>query len=119
MEVGITGKHGGMGGGVWYVGRVGSYHFEALVFTESSQYGVGGYHVEALVFTEPSQYGIDGGQVSKLYVWAVGQRGKRGKALVVYERGWELEPDEDVRVVVETLVAELSRRERKGRQTEE
>jgi len=101
MEVRITGKHAGMGGGVWYVGRV------------------GGYHVEALVFTEPSQYGIDGGQVSKLYVWAVGQRGKRGKALVVYERGWELEPDEDVRVVVETLVAELSRRERKGRQTEE
>ena len=43
---------------------------------------------------------------------------KRGKALAVYERGWELEPEEDVRAVVETLVAELSRREREGRQGE-
>ena len=100
MEVGITGKHGGMGGGVWYVGRVGSYHFEALVFTESSQYGVGG------------------GQVSKLYVWA-GPKKKRGRALAAYERGWELEPGEDVRQVVERLVEELSRREREGRQAEE
>ena len=100
MEVRITGKHGGMGGGVWYVGRVGSYHFEALVFTESSQYGVGG------------------GQVSKLYVWA-GPKKKRGRALAAYERGWELEPDEEVRPVVEMLVEELSRREREGRQTEE
>ena len=100
MEVRITGKHGGMGGGIWYVGRVGSYH------------------VEALVFTEPSQYGIGGGQVSKLFVWA-GPKKKRGKALVVYERGWELEPGEDVRPVVESVVAELSRRERDGRQTEE
>ena len=100
MEVRITGKHGGMGGGVWYVGRVGSYHFEALVFTESSQYGVGG------------------GQVSKLYLWE-GTKRTRGKALAVYERGWELEPDEDVRVIVEGLVAELSRREREGRQAEE
>jgi len=100
MEVRITGKHGGMGGGAWYVGRAGDYHFEALVFTE------------------PSQYGIDGGQVSKLYVWA-GPKRKRGKALVVYERGWELEPDEEVRPVVEMLVEELSRREREGRQAEE
>ena len=100
MEVRITGKHGGMGGGIWYTGRVGDYHFEALVFAE------------------PSQYGIDGGQVSKLFVWA-GPKRKRGKALVVYERGWELEPDEEVRPVVEMLVEELSRREREGRQTEE
>ena len=93
MEVRITGKHAGMGGGVWYVGRVEKLHFEALVFTE------------------PSQYGIDGGQVSKLYVWA-GPKKKRGKALAVYERGWEMEPGEDVRQVVEMLVEELSRRER-------
>ena len=100
MEVRITGQHGSLAGGLWYVGRVGSYHFEALVFAE------------------PSQYGIDGGQVSKLYVWD-GPKKKRGKALAVYERGWELEPGEDVRQVVERLVAELSRREREGRQTEE
>jgi len=100
MEVRITGKHGGMGGGVWYVGRVEKRHFEALVFTE------------------PSQYGIGGGQVSKLFLWD-GPKKKRGKALAVYERGWELEPGEDVRVIVEGLVAELSRREREGRQAEE
>ena len=99
MEIRITGKHGGMGGGVWYVGRVEKRHFEALVFTE------------------PSQYGIDGGQVSKLHVWE-GPKRKRGKALAVYERGWELEPGEEVRQVVKTLVAELSRREREGRQEE-
>ena len=100
MEVRITSKHGGMGGGVWYVGRVEKLDFEALVFTE------------------PSQYGIGGGQVSKLYLWE-GAKRKRGKALAVYERGWELEPEQEVRQVVEMLVAELSRREREGRQTEE
>jgi len=100
MEVRITGKHGGMGGGVWYVGRVESHHFEALVFTE------------------PSQYGIGGGQVSKLFLWDRPKK-KRGKALAVYDREWELEPSEDVRQVVEMLVAELSRRECEGRQTEE
>jgi hypothetical protein len=99
MEVRITGQHGSLAGGLWYVGRVGGYHFEALVFAE------------------PSQYGIDGGQVSKLYLWD-GPKRKRGKALAVYERGWELEPEEGVRGVVETLVAELSRREREGRQGE-
>jgi hypothetical protein len=99
MEVRITGQHGSLAGGLWYIGRVGSYHFEALVFAE------------------PSQYGIDGGQVSKLYLWD-GPKKKRGKALAVYERGWELEPGEDVCAVVEMLVEELSRREREGRQGE-
>jgi hypothetical protein len=96
MEVRITDKHAGLGGGAWYVGRVEKRHFEALVFAE------------------PSQYGIGGGQVSKLYLWE-GPKKKRGKVLVIYERGWELEPEEDVRVVVEMLVEELSRREREGR----
>jgi hypothetical protein len=70
------------------------------------------------VFGEPSQYGIDGGQVSKLYVWD-GPNKKRGKALAVYERGWELEPDEDGRPVVEFVVQELSRREREQHTGEE
>ena len=101
MEIRITGKHGGMAGGVWYVGRVEKRHFEALVFAE------------------PSQYGIEGGQVSKLYLWDGRPKKKRGKALAVYERGWELEPEEGVRPIVEMLVVELSRREREGRQAEE
>jgi hypothetical protein len=92
MDLRVTGKHGGLGGGVWYVGRVGGYHFEALVFAESSQYG------------------IDGGPVSKLYLWA-GPKKKRGESLAVYERGWEQEPGEAARPVVEFLVQELSRRE--------
>jgi len=100
MEIRITGKHGGMGGGVWYVGRVEKCHFEALVFTE------------------PSQYGIDGGQVSKLYLWD-GPKKKRGKALAVYERAWEMEPGEEVRPVVEFLVQELSPREREQHKGEE
>ena len=100
MQIKVTRTHRGPSGGTWYVGRVDSRHFEALVFAE------------------PSQYGVGGGQVSKLYVWA-GPKKKRGIALAVYERGWELEPGEDVRVIVEGLVAELSRREREGRQAEE
>jgi hypothetical protein len=96
MEIRITGRHGGLGGGAWYVGRVGSYHLEALVFAE------------------PSQYGIDGGQVSKLYLWD-GPKRKRGKTLAVYERGWEQEPSEEVRPVVEALVSELSRLEQEAR----
>ena len=93
MEIRITGRHGGLGGGAWYVGRVGSYHFEALVFGESSQYG------------------IDGGQVSKLYLWT-GPKKKGGQEAAVFERGWELEPSDEVRPVVELLVSEISRLER-------
>ena len=93
MWIRITSKHAGLSGGTWYVGRVDGKHFETLVFTEASQYG------------------IDGGQVSKLYVWA-GPKKKRGKSLAVYERGWEQEPGEDVRPVVEVVIQELSRRER-------
>lgn len=93
MELRITGKHGSLAGGSWYVGRVEGHHFEALVFVE------------------PSQYGIDGGQVSKLYLWAAGPRNKRGKSLAVYDRAWEQEPTDEMRPVVEFLVQELSRRE--------
>jgi len=93
MRIRITSKHAGLSGGTWYVGRVDGKHFETLVFTEASQYG------------------IDGGQVSKLYLWE-GQKRKRGETLAVYERGWEQEPGEDVCPVVEFLVQELSRRER-------
>jgi hypothetical protein len=101
MELRITGKHDSLAGGAWYVGRVGSYHFEALVFAE------------------PSQYGIEGGHVSKLYLWAAGPRGKRRESLVVYERAWEQEPAEEMRPVVEFVVQELSRREREQRTGEE
>jgi len=51
MRIRITGKHAGLSGGAWYVGRVDGRHFEALVFAK------------------PSHYGIDDGQVSKLFLW--------------------------------------------------
>jgi len=95
MEIRVTGRHGGLGGGTWYAGRVDGYHFEALVFGE------------------PSQYGIDGGQVSKLYLWT-GPKKKGGQEAAVFERGWELEPNDEVRPVVEFLVRELSRLEREA-----
>ncbi len=100
MELRITGKHGGLGGGTWYVGRVDGRHFEALVFTE------------------PSQYGIGGGQVSKLYLWA-GPKKKRAQTLAVYERGWEQEPGEETLPVADFLAQELSRREREQHTGEE
>ena len=100
MRIRITSKHAGLSGGTWYVGRVDGRHFEALVFAE------------------PSQYGIGGGQVSKLYLWT-GPKKKGGQTLAVYERGWEQEPGEEVRPVVEFLVQELSRREREQHMGEE
>jgi hypothetical protein len=93
MEIRVTSRHSGIGGGTWYIGRVGTYHFQALVFAE------------------PSEYGIDGGQVSKFYLLDK-PRKKRGTEIAVYDRGWELEPAEADRPVVEALVAELIRRER-------
>jgi hypothetical protein len=92
MQIKVTRTHRGPSGGTWYVGRVDGRHFEALVFAE------------------PSQYGIDGGQVSKLYAWD-GPKKKVGNEIAVFERGWELEPSEEVRPVVEFLVRELSRLE--------
>lgn len=98
MELRITGQHGSLSGGAWYVGRAEGYHFEALVFTE------------------PSQFGIGGGQVSKLYLW---EGPKKRKTLACYERGWEMEPAEEVKPVVEMLVEELSRRAGERRETQE
>ena len=100
MQIKVTRTHRGPSGGTWYVGRVDGRHFEALVFAE------------------PSQYGIDGGQVSKLYLWT-GPKKKSGQEVAVFERGWELEPDEDTRLVVDCLVQELSRREREQHTGEE
>jgi len=95
MEIRITGRHGGLGGGTWYIGRAGTYHFQALVFAE------------------PSQYGIGGGQVSKLYLLDR-PRKKGGTEVAVFEREWELEPSEDVRPILEFLVQELSRSEQEA-----
>jgi hypothetical protein len=103
MSIKITRTSRSLSGGTWYVGRVGPYRFEALVFPE------------------PSQYGIEGGQISKLCLLDKPRR-QGGRELAAYERGWELRPEEagealgvDWRAVqeaVQTVVAETSRRER-------
>ncbi len=103
MQIEITRTSRSLSGGTWYVGRVGRYRFEALVFAE------------------PSQYGIDGGQVSKLCLLDRPRR-QGGRELAAYERQWELRPEEAAQVLgvdwsevqdaVQTVVAETSRRER-------
>lgn len=99
MEVRTASTHSSLSGGAWYVGRAEQRHFEALVFAE------------------PSQYGIGGGQVSKLHLWDRPKK-QRSQVVAAYERGWELEPEEAVRPVVDVLVADLSRRAQEARQAE-
>jgi hypothetical protein len=103
MQIEIMHTSRSLSGGRWYVGRVGPYRFEALVFAE------------------PSRHGIDGGQVSKLCLLDRPRR-EGGRELAAYERQWELRPEEaakalgvDWRAVqeaVHTVVEETSRRER-------
>ncbi len=45
------------------------------------------YHVKA--YEVGSEYGIDGGRISKLDIRI------DGKVTALYERGWEIEPDEN------------------------
>jgi hypothetical protein len=109
MQVRITSTSRSLSGGTWYVGTVGRYHFEALVFAE------------------PSQYGIDGGQVSKLCLLD-GPRKQGGRELACYERGWELRPEDasqalgvdwhETHQAIDQVVAEVSRRERERYWTE-
>jgi hypothetical protein len=93
-EIILTKHSRSLSGGEWYVGQIGSYWFEALVFVE------------------PSQYGIDGGQVSKLCLLD-GPRKRDGREVACYDRGWDLAPEEaPVQEAITQLVEDLSRRER-------
>ncbi len=103
MRIEITRTSRSLSGGTWYVGRVGTYRFEALAFAE------------------PSRHGIGGGQVSKLCLLD-GPRRQGGRELATYERGWELRPEQaakalgvdwrEVQEAVRAVVAETGRRER-------
>ncbi len=46
-------------------------------------------HYWAKVYEEGSEYGINGGKISKLSIQI------DGKTVVNYERGWDIEPDEN------------------------
>lgn len=49
------------------------------------------YDFTAMVFEEPSKYGIGDGKVSKLCI-----KDSSGDWLVNYDRGWDVEPKEDI-----------------------
>lgn len=51
-------------------------------------------HYFAKVYDEGSDYGIDGGRISKLTITIDGVK------VVNYDRGWDIEPDEDDEAVM-------------------
>ena len=52
---------------------------------------VGMYSFDAKLFNERSMYGIEGGRVSKLAMHSM-----LGSLVVHYDRGWDVEPSEDI-----------------------
>ena len=51
-------------------------------------------------YEEGSQHGIDGGKVSKLTIRKLGET----RDLCNYDRGWDIEPTDEVKTVYEILV---------------
>lgn len=57
-----------------------------------------GCEINMLAFEEPSQYGIESGKISKLWIR------KNGKVLCNYDRGWDVEPDDEVKSLFDKIV---------------
>lgn len=55
----------------------------------------GKYKYWVKYYDEGSEFGIDGGRVSKLTIRKVGE----SRDLCNYDRGWDIEPIEDIAVV--------------------
>ncbi len=56
-------------------------------------------------YAEPSEaYGIDGGRVSKLTIRRYGE----SRDLANYDRGWDIEPADEVRAVYEILLTKYN-----------
>ena len=51
-------------------------------------------------YEEGSQHGIDGGKVSKLTIRKLGET----RDLCNYDRGWDIEPTDEVKTVYEVLI---------------
>jgi len=51
----------------------------------------GMYSFDAKLFNDPSMYGIDGGRVSKLSISSL-----HGMIVANYDRGWDIEPNEEI-----------------------
>lgn len=73
----------------------------------------GKYNFEAKLYDEVSCYGIDDGRVSKLSIWDEKVRKRKDcrgfidACVVNYDRGWDIEPNDDVveiyAAIMETL----------------
>lgn len=60
---------------------------------------IAGYEYHIKHFEEGSVFGIESGKISKLTI------SKNGKILVIYDRGWDILPqDEDVTKIYEYLL---------------
>ena len=65
----------------------------------------GGYTFNAKVYDEGSVYGVNEGRVSKLSI-----RDEYGREIVCYDRGWDIEPqDENLKNLVSGVVDYLER----------
>ncbi len=59
-------------------------------------------HFYAKVFEEGSEYGIDGGKISKLEI-------RLGNEILCnYDRGWDVEPTEEVKLFYECILARFN-----------
>ena len=66
---------------LWHEGTIG------IPVTGTKETKIAHYWVKA--YDEGSEYGIDGGKISKLTITIDGNK------VVNYDRGWDIEPDED------------------------
>ena len=57
-----------------------------------------GFEIQMLAFDKPSQYGIDKGKISKLWIR------KNGKVVCNYDRGWDIEPEKDVKELYDSIL---------------
>lgn len=64
----------------------------------------GNYKYWVKHYEEGSRFGIDGGKVSKLTIRKVGE----SRDLCNYERGWDIEPADEVKAVYDIIIAKYN-----------
>ena len=69
---------------------------EQVIMWEEGELEINGniYYYEAKVYDDPSDYGINGSRVSKLVVSDTPHFGIND-AILSYDRGWDIEPEND------------------------
>lgn len=58
-----------------------------------------GYYWQIKVFEKGSEFGIDGGKISKLFI-----RDSDRNVLANYDRGWDIEPSEEIAPLIDYLM---------------